>query len=92
MFFADGHRRIDFILAWSIEPDKKLEEAKEARRVFETALEKEGLELEYDRVSCGSLIFCMKLFTLKLCARPFALVMSWDGRPISEQRRMLQHR
>ncbi|CAG5129014.1 unnamed protein product, partial [Candidula unifasciata] len=48
LFFKDGQRRIDFILAWSTEVNKKSEAAKRARKVFEENLEKEGLHLEYD--------------------------------------------
>ena len=61
MFFDDGIRRIDFILAWEV-PEKKDEDdedeikAKKARTVFEGNLEKEGLELEHDLVSFGR--FC----------------------------------
>ncbi|GFR86477.1 anoctamin, partial [Elysia marginata] len=49
--FKDGVRRIDFVLAWSVEEDKnekKIEQAKEARRIFEENLMKEGLEIEKD--------------------------------------------
>lgn len=57
LFFKDGVRRIDFVLAWVIRPEEELrkpkevkqaEEAKEARRIFEENLVKEGLHLEYD--------------------------------------------
>ena len=55
MFFDDGVRRIDYILAWEV-PEKKEEEdrnqakAKKARETFEENLVKEGLELERDLV------------------------------------------
>ena len=55
MFFDDGVRRIDYILAWEV-PEKKEEEdrnqakAKKARETFEENLIKEGLELERDLV------------------------------------------
>nr|KAG5704949.1 hypothetical protein BaRGS_022791 [Batillaria attramentaria] len=35
MYFEDGVRRIDFILAWSIKPSKKQEQAEKARQLFE---------------------------------------------------------
>ncbi|XP_013082997.1 anoctamin-1-like isoform X3 [Biomphalaria glabrata] len=47
LFFDDGKRRIDFILAWTID-HKRPETARQARQVFEENLIKEGLELEYD--------------------------------------------
>ena len=50
LFFEDGQRRIDFILAWNIKANKKQEEAEKARELFEKNLRQEGLELEYDRV------------------------------------------
>lgn len=49
MFFDDGIRRIDYLLAWSIKPSKKQEEAEKARGLFEENLRIEGLQLEYDR-------------------------------------------
>ncbi|KAK7494503.1 hypothetical protein BaRGS_00014156 [Batillaria attramentaria] len=49
MYFEDGVRRIDFILAWSIKPSKKQEQAEKARQLFEENLRVEGLKLEYDR-------------------------------------------
>ena len=61
MFFDDGIRRIDYILAWEV-PEKKEEEdrnqakAKKARETFEENLIKEGLELERDLVR--ALRFC----------------------------------
>ena len=50
LFFEDGQRRIDFILAWNFKANKKQEEAEKARELFENNLRQEGLELEYDRV------------------------------------------
>ncbi|GFO33377.1 anoctamin, partial [Plakobranchus ocellatus] len=47
LLFKDGTRRIDFVLAWSIKGDN-LEEAKEARRIFEENLVQEGLHIEKD--------------------------------------------
>ena len=55
MFFEDGVRRIDFILAWEV-PEKKdehdadEEKARKARDTFEGNLQKEGLHLEHDQV------------------------------------------
>lgn len=51
MYFDDKARKIDFILAWSIKPNKKSIEAQRARELFENNLKQEGLELEYDKVS-----------------------------------------
>ena len=51
LFFEDGHRRVDFILAWNVEHGKKQQEAEKARQLFENNLRREGLELEYDRVT-----------------------------------------
>ncbi|XP_046373983.1 anoctamin-1-like isoform X3 [Haliotis rufescens] len=48
MFFQDGDRKIDFVLAWKVKV-KKQQEAEEARMIFETNLRDEGLELEYDK-------------------------------------------
>ncbi|KAK6169999.1 hypothetical protein SNE40_018498 [Patella caerulea] len=47
LYFNDGAKRIDYILAWSIKT-KKLEEGKKAREIFEKNLKKEGIEIEYD--------------------------------------------
>ncbi|XP_076445347.1 anoctamin-1-like isoform X2 [Babylonia areolata] len=50
MFFEDGKRRIDFILAWNIKlGEKKKQQAEQARELFEDNLRMEGLHLEYDR-------------------------------------------
>ncbi|PVD28803.1 hypothetical protein C0Q70_11398 [Pomacea canaliculata] len=49
MYFDDKARKIDFILAWSIKPNKKSIEAQRARELFENNLKQEGLELEYDK-------------------------------------------
>ncbi|KAL8585793.1 hypothetical protein ACOMHN_037356 [Nucella lapillus] len=50
MFFEDGKRRIDFVLAWNTKPsEKKKVPAQDARNMFEDNLRKEGLEIEYDR-------------------------------------------
>lgn len=53
--FVDGARRVDFVLAW-MEPTprnplqvRQAEEAETKRRVFETNLEREGLELEREQ-------------------------------------------
>lgn len=53
--FVDGTRRVDFVLAW-MEPTprnplqvRQAEEAETKRRVFETNLEREGLELEREQ-------------------------------------------
>lgn len=52
MFFKDGKKRIDYILAWSTEgKPEKLAHSQEARAVFEENLEQEGLKLEKDEVS-----------------------------------------
>ncbi|ESO84177.1 hypothetical protein LOTGIDRAFT_108628, partial [Lottia gigantea] len=49
LLFNDGKRHIDYILAWSIKgKQKKVEEGKNARSIFEKNLRKEGLEIEYD--------------------------------------------
>lgn len=51
MFFKDGKKRIDYILAWSTEgKPEKLAHSQEARAVFEENLEQEGLKLEKDEV------------------------------------------
>ena len=58
MFFEDGERRIDFILAWNTKPkEKKKVQAENAREMFENNLRVEGLHLEYDRVSAAILIW-----------------------------------
>ena len=68
MFFDDGVRRIDYILAWEV-PEKKEEEdrnqakAKKARETFEENLIKEGLELEHDLVR--ACCFCYR----KICVK-----------------------
>ncbi|XP_070190756.1 anoctamin-4-like isoform X3 [Littorina saxatilis] len=50
LFFEDGHRRIDFVLAWKKDlGNKKQQPAEQARELFEENLRKEGLEIEYDR-------------------------------------------
>lgn len=59
MFFEDGKRRIDFILAWNVKHSKKQEEAEKARELFENNLRLEGLELEYDRVNSGLLMLLL---------------------------------
>lgn len=55
MFFQDGDRKIDFVLAWKVKV-KKQQEAEEARMIFETNLRDEGLELEYDKVRQASIM------------------------------------
>ncbi|BFZ24946.1 hypothetical protein BsWGS_27984 [Bradybaena similaris] len=52
LFFNDGERRIDFILAWSKEDGNSSKVASKARAVFEKNLREEGLQLEYT-VSLG---------------------------------------
>jgi len=48
LFFTDGVRKIDFILAWDESiPSNNNEQSKRKRQVFEHNLEEEGLELEY---------------------------------------------
>ncbi|XP_060085778.1 anoctamin-1-like isoform X2 [Ylistrum balloti] len=52
LFFKDGRRRIDYILAYVVDEDGKAEEVEEARlarEVFERNLVSEGLLLEYDQ-------------------------------------------
>ncbi|CAL1535293.1 unnamed protein product, partial [Lymnaea stagnalis] len=53
LFLSDGNRRIDFVLAWTTEINKKTETAKQARKLFEENLVKEGLQLEYDTRGTG---------------------------------------
>lgn len=51
LFFDDGQRHIDYVLAWEI-PKKEspdTEKARRAREIFEKNLQEEGLELEYDK-------------------------------------------
>lgn len=50
MFFVDGKRRIDYVLAWETSNNdaKKNEKSKKAREIFEKHLQEEGLELERD--------------------------------------------
>lgn len=52
MFFKDGIRRIDYVLAWETNDDDEKQNAKHkaAREIFENHLVEEGLELEYDLV------------------------------------------
>ena len=53
LYFRDGKRRIDYILAYEDQEDEKKEER---RKYFENELVKGGLELEYEdkKVSeCG---------------------------------------
>ena len=68
MFFIDGKRRIDYILAWASKEDYK-DKAKNmaARKIFEDNLNDEGLELEYDLV-CFMLkkTFCTYRFSFCL--------------------------
>ena len=64
MFFEDGKRRIDFILAWNVKHSKKQEESKKARELFENNLRLEGLELEYDRVNSGLLLMLLLLLIM----------------------------
>ncbi|XP_041352260.1 anoctamin-1-like isoform X5 [Gigantopelta aegis] len=47
IYFNDGVRRIDYILAWDVKT-KKQEESQQAREIFEENLLKEGLEIEHD--------------------------------------------
>ena len=49
IYFNDGVRRIDYILAWNVK-SKKEEESQQARDIFESNLIKEGLEIEHDLV------------------------------------------
>ncbi|KAJ8314470.1 hypothetical protein KUTeg_006620 [Tegillarca granosa] len=50
MFFKDGKRRIDYILAWKTTGKPiDLEESSKARAIFEKNLKKEGLHIEYDQ-------------------------------------------
>jgi len=73
LFFTDGKRRIDYILAWSTKGDpEELEEARKAREVFEKNLEEEGLELEYDTVilsllTSADIEFIDELIFLDIC-------------------------
>lgn len=49
MFFNDGVKRVDYVLVWSTKgKEAKLEQSKEARRIYEDNLTDEGLILEYD--------------------------------------------
>ena len=55
MFFRDGKRRIDFVLAFSEKEDKpsgkdaeKEAKKRKQRQLFEENLKEEGLELEYE--------------------------------------------
>ena len=49
LFFRDGVRRIDYVLAFTEkENDKDAEKKKEKRETFERNLEEEGLQLEYE--------------------------------------------
>lgn len=58
MFFKDGKRRIDYVLAWESQQDegKHKEKKKKAREIFEKHLEEEGLELEYDLVCINTIL------------------------------------
>lgn len=54
MYFRDGKRRIDFVLAYTEKDDisgkdaEKEAKKKERREMFELNLKEEGLELEYE--------------------------------------------
>ena len=78
MFFRDGKRRIDYVLAFTEKEDKpsgkdaeKESKKKEKRELFEENLRKEGLELEYEdkKVSCSvtqstriKVIYCVRKY------------------------------
>lgn len=64
MFFKDGIRRIDYVLAWETNDDDEKQNAKHkaAREIFEKHLVEEGLELEYDLV-CIMAMSYVCLFT-----------------------------
>ena len=47
LYFADGKRRIDYVIVHS--PDDSLED-KEARKIFEINLQRGGLELECEPI------------------------------------------
>lgn len=48
-YFEDGRRRVDFILVFKNKNDNKIEDlmSSESRRVFESNLAEEGIEIEY---------------------------------------------
>ena len=51
MFFRDGKRRIDFVLAYH---ESEKYEREQRRKLFEENLKKEGLELEYEDKKVGN--------------------------------------
>ncbi|CAL4212978.1 unnamed protein product, partial [Meganyctiphanes norvegica] len=59
LFFNDGIRAIDFVLAWKVQPEEetqtpeqkeKITENEARREIFENNLHDEGLLLEHDQV------------------------------------------
>ncbi|KAK2583391.1 hypothetical protein KPH14_009379 [Odynerus spinipes] len=58
LFFKDKIRSVDFVLVWDeFDGEAQTYRRVESRRVFETNLEKEGLELEYEPVEPNGLHF-----------------------------------
>nr|XP_050848873.1 anoctamin-1 isoform X1 [Vespula vulgaris] len=58
LFFKDKIRSVDFVLVWDdFDGEAKTYRSVEHRRVFETNLQKEGLELEYEPVEANGLHF-----------------------------------
>lgn len=56
LYFQDGRRRIDFVLAHEENASEK-ENRKAKRDYFEKELRREGLELEYEEASVGVVKF-----------------------------------
>lgn len=58
IFFRDGIRSVDFVLAWDSFTDQSITEAGiKKRKIFEKNLIREGLELEYEPAESNGLNF-----------------------------------
>lgn len=67
--FADGERRVDFVLAWEevARKDRWNEEAAARRQIFQAHLQREGLQLEMEKE--GRLNFIKMHAPLELLCR-----------------------
>ena len=75
LFFSDGKRKIDFILAVDESiAESASDESSTKRAVFECNLEKEGLELEYVHTE-GSMIHFIKVHAPDEILRRYAEIL-----------------